>query len=98
MTKIKTKPKIDKKKYQLTIRVGKENQPDAKIKKFKNIPVSKKYKELIKCLLSIEAAKIMLGVNIVLEIDGKKSIRDLPSFKARMVFTNKFLCVRFRSV
>lgn len=84
-----TKTKSIKSTYQLTIRIGKENQPDAKIKKFKNVPVSKEYKELIKCLLSIEAAKIMIGVNITLEIDGKKATRDLPSFRARAAFNNK---------
>lgn len=89
MPKPKTKTKLNKKKYQLTVRIGKENQPDAVIYRFKNIAEVDDYKELIKCLLTIPTAKIMLNVNVVLEKDGLKATRDLPSFKAKLAFTNE---------
>ena len=67
-------------KYNLIVKIGKT---DKRIKKFMNTT------DPIKDLLSIKDEKIMEGVSITLEKDGKKAIRLLTSFRARLVFKNK---------
>jgi len=66
--------------YNLIIKIGKTNK---RIKKFMKI------EDPVKALLSMPDEKIMEGVTIILEKDGMRAERPLPSFKARMAFKNK---------
>jgi len=67
-------------KYNLIIKIGKTKE---RIKKFMDI------EDPVKALLSMPDEKIMEGVIITLETDGKRAERALTSFKARMAFKNK---------
>lgn len=67
--------------YKLKVQIGKKNVK-GKVYNFNT-------KDPVKSLLSINIPKMLEGVTITLEKDGKVAKRSLMSFQARRVFNNK---------
>jgi len=75
--------KNTKKDYKLTVIIGKVKR-GVKTHKYEF-----KTNDPVKALLSIDVPKLVEGVTITLEKDGKVATRSLLSFQAKRAFNNK---------